>query len=197
MKGFFNYFGGQLAALIAFFAFPAIQYFLLRRFSRQEGAPQLWFVPAYGFRLIIRNLPGKRTFSDLKTRVMLRTVVQPGNGITVKTFVDQMLISADDFFLFPGTDQTLVSFRLERSAVDSIDFIFTDKLGTEKRRFPLNAFDRLICDYSANLENMLNFDIKVGKRAELMSKSLARILSEIDAHHVERQFPLDRIRDVH
>jgi len=44
---------------------------------------------------------------------------------------------------------------------------------------------------------MLNFDIKVSKRAELTSKSLARILSVIDAHHVEQQFPLDRIRDVH
>lgn len=184
-------------ALITFFAFPTIRYFLLRRFSRKEGAPQLWFIPAYGFRLVIRNLPGKRSFSELKTRAMLRTIVPSGNDVTVNTFMDRMLISVDDFFLFPGTDQTLVSFRLERASADLIDFIFTDKLGTEQKRFSLNTFDKLICDYTANLENIFNFDIKMGKRAEITSTSLAKILSQIDAHSVERMFPLDRIRDVH
>ncbi len=197
MKEFLSYFGGQLMALITFFAFPTIRYFLLRRFSRKEGAPQLWFIPAYGFRLVIRNLPGKRSFSELKTRAMLRTIVPSGNDVTVNTFMDRMLISVDDFFLFPGTDQTLVSFRLERASADLIDFIFTDKLGTEQKRFSLNTFDKLICDYTANLENIFNFDIKMGKRAEITSTSLAKILSQIDAHSVERMFPLDRIRDVH
>jgi len=197
IKEFLNNFGGQLLALITFFAFPAIQYILLRRFSQQEGAPQLWFIPAFGFRLVIRNLPRKRTFSELKTRAMLRTIVPAGDRATVSTFIDEVLSSRDDFFLFPGTDQTLVSFRLEHISSGSIDFIFTDKLGAERKRFPLNTFDKLICDYTANLENILNFDIKMGKRAEITSTSLAKIISQIDAHSVERMFPLDRIRDVH
>jgi hypothetical protein len=194
---FFKEFGGQFLALVAFFAFPAIQYVLLRRFSRQEGAPQLWFIPAYGFRLVIRNLPGKRTLSELKTRAILRTIVPVSNLASVSTFVDEILISKDDFFLFPGTDQVLVSFRLEHSSPDSIDFIVTDKIGVETKRVALGSFDKLICDYSANLENIFNFDLKMGKRAELTSKSLAGILSETDANPVEREFPLDNIRDVH
>ena len=126
--------GSQLVALAAFFAFPAIQYILLRRFSRREGAPELWFLPKYGFRLVIRNIPGKRTLSELKTRVMLRTIVSASEGASVAAFMDEVLLTHEDFFLFPGTDQTLVSFRLERAASDSIDFIFSDKLGIEKKR---------------------------------------------------------------
>jgi hypothetical protein len=197
MIEFLKEFGGQLLALLTFFAFPAIQYALLRRFSRYQGAPQLWFVPAYGFRLVVRNLPGKRTFSDLKTRAILRTVVPAGARASVSTFMDEVLVSKDDFFLFPGTDQTLISFRLERTSRNSVEFIFTDKLGNEKKRFPLNSVEKLICDYTANLENIFNFDIKMGKRAEITSKSLAEFLSQIEAHPIERQLPLDRIRDVH
>ncbi len=197
MKEFLSYFGGQLMALITFFAFPTIRYFLLRRFSRKEGAPELWFIPAYGFRLVVRNLPRKRTFSDLKTRAILRTVVPPGARASISTFMDEVLVSKDDFFLFPGTDETVISFRLERTSHNSVEFIFTDKLGNEKKRLPLNSFEKLICDYTANLENIFNFDIKMGKRAEITSKSLAEILSQIEAHPVERQLPLDRVRDVH
>jgi hypothetical protein len=46
----------QLLALAAFFAFPAIQYLLLKRFARNEGQPELWYLPKYGFRVVIRNI---------------------------------------------------------------------------------------------------------------------------------------------
>jgi hypothetical protein len=61
-------------ALAAFFAFPAIQYLLLKRFARNEGQPELWYLPKYSFRLVIRNIPGKRALSDLKYCARLRGV---------------------------------------------------------------------------------------------------------------------------
>lgn len=188
---------GQLLALVTFFAFPAIQYILLRRFTQKEGAPELWFLPAFGFRMVIRNMSGRRTFSELKTRALLRTVVPARTGASVRTFMDEALSAREDFYLFPETDQTLISFRLERTTSGAIDFIFTDKLGVEKKRFPLTSFETLICDFTANLENMLNFDVKMGKRAELTSKSMAAIFSDIETAPRERKFSLDRIRDVH
>jgi len=194
MKEFFT----QLLALVAFFAFPAFQYIVLRQFSKREGAPQLWFLPRYQcFRLVIRNIPGKRTLSELKTRAVLRAIVPATEGATVASFMDEVLPTGEDFFLFPGNDHTLISFRLERTSSNSIDFILADKLGVEKKRFSLNTFQRLICDYTANIENLLNFDIKMGKRAEVSSESLGKIFAEIDARPIERSFPIDRIRDVH
>ena len=66
----------------------------------------------------------------------------------------------------------------------------------EQRRIPLASFDRLICDYTANLENILNFDIKMAKRADLTSKTLKQILSETKKNPVEGNFDLDRVRHV-
>ena len=187
---------GQLVALATFFAFPALQYILLRRFARTEGNPQLWFLPAYGFRLVIRNLPGKKTLSELKLRAKLRRVVPGSAGASAASFMEEVLIDREDFFLFPGTDQIIISFRLERSSSGSADFIVTDKLGAEQKRFPLSSFDKLICDYTANLENLLNFDIKMAKRAELTSETLGRILMQVEQRPVEGSFDLDRIRHV-
>jgi hypothetical protein len=56
----------QLIALIAFFAFPAVQYVLLKTLSRKEGNPELWYLPDHGFRLVIRNLPRKRILTDIR-----------------------------------------------------------------------------------------------------------------------------------
>jgi len=197
MNEFVKQVGAQCLALFTFFAFPVIQYFLLRKFTRKEGAPELWFLPAYGFRLVIRNLPGKRTLSDIKYRVFIRTVVSAGSGISVATLMEEVLLEKEEQFLFPGVDQILISFRIERNASRSIDFIVADKRGVESRRVSIDAFEKLICDYGADLENLLNFDVKIGKRAELSSKSLLDIFEQIERDPIERSFPLDRIRDVH
>lgn len=186
----------QLVALVAFFAFPALQYLLLRRFTRNEGDPELWYLPAYGFRLVIRNIPGKKTLSELKLRAKLRTIVRSSSGSSAATLVEEILLDREDFFLFPGTDQIIISFRLERLADGSVEFILTDKLGSQQRRFPLHDFEKLICDYTANLENFLNFDIKLAKRCEVTSTTLAAIHAHIEENPVEDCFPLDRIRNV-
>ena len=60
----------QLLALVTFFAFPATQYLLLKRYSRREGRPDLWYLPAYGFRLVVRKIPGKKTLSNIRYRAL-------------------------------------------------------------------------------------------------------------------------------
>jgi hypothetical protein len=88
-------------------------------------------------------MSGKRTFSEIKTRATLRTVVPASHGSSVSSLVDEILVHRDDFFLFPGTDQTIVRFRLERTPSGSCDFIFIDQAGAEKKRVPLKNFDNL------------------------------------------------------
>jgi hypothetical protein len=54
MEKFIEALIGQLLALIAFFAFPMLQYRYLKRFARNEGKPELWYNPGYRtFRLVI------------------------------------------------------------------------------------------------------------------------------------------------
>jgi hypothetical protein len=184
---------GQLLGLLTFFAFPAFQYFSLKIFAKNEGQPQLWYLPKYGFRLVIRNLPGKRTLSDIKCRALLRKVITSSSGASVATYQDDVLLGREDFFLFPGNDQVLVSFNLD-GGDDDLCFVLTDKLGQEKKRVPLEDFDRLICDYVATVENILNFDIKLAKRAEMKSSTLGTIWKELKGQ--ECSFPIDRIRNV-
>src|SRR6267378_2193970 len=101
---------GQLVALATFFAFPALQYVFLKWSSRRKGEPELWYLPAYGFRLVIGNIGRKSTFSDIRYRAFIRSVVPAGPGSSVKTWIDERLLEREDFFLFAGGDQVLLTF---------------------------------------------------------------------------------------
>src|SRR4051794_14610693 len=103
---------GQLLALLTFFAFPAIQFFILKRFSRKEGRPELWYLPSFGFRLVIRNLPYKKTLSELRYKTVLRKIIPGDLASSVSTLQDETLIEKEDFFLFPGYDQILICFKI-------------------------------------------------------------------------------------
>ncbi|MFZ5494785.1 MAG: hypothetical protein ACOZE5_05540 [Verrucomicrobiota bacterium] len=187
----------QLLALVAFFAFPAIQYFWLKHFVRKEGQPVLWYLPKYGFRLVISNIPGRKVLSEIKVRTRVRRIVASSAGASAATFMDQILVEQEEMFVFPGSDQVLVSFRLELSPSGKSQFVFTDKLGVSKQTFETDSFDKLVCDYVANVENLLNFDIKLGKRVELKTETLKILLTEIQADpDTERSFPVDRVREV-
>lgn len=64
----------QLLALVTFFAFPTFQYLLLKRYARRQGDPQLWYLPAHGFRLVVRNIGDREhcpTSSIVQSYVML------------------------------------------------------------------------------------------------------------------------------
>lgn len=184
----------QLLALLTFFAFPALQYLWLRRFTQREGRPELWYLPRYGFRLVAHNISGQRTLSDIRYRTILRKFIPRGAGSSVVTLQDTLLVEREEFFLFPGTDQVLLSFKLELAASGELIFVHTDKLGKELGRHSVSEDDRIVSDYTATVENLFNFDIRLAKRTELNGKSLLQMLSEAPTN--EREFPIDRIRDV-
>jgi hypothetical protein len=186
----------QLLALTAFFAFPAIQYLLLKRFVRNEGQPELWYLPKYGFRLVIRNIPGKRALSDLKYCARLRKIVPASQGSSVATYEEDVLTREDDFFLFPGSDQLILSFGIEGESATNLEFLLTDRFGREKRRVPFANIDVLIADYTATLENLFNFNVKLAKRAVIKVASLRNVWLEVEENNVEQQFAIDVVRSV-
>ena len=185
----------QLVALAAFFAFPAIQYIFLKKYSHKEGRPELWYLPAFGFRLVVRNISGTRTLSDIRYRALVRHVVPGDHGASVATWDDVILLEREDFFLFPGSDQVLLSFKLERGD-SGILLLHTSKLGKELARVPLSEESCVIADYSANLENLLNFDVRLAKRVEVTTETLARALDAVQRNNEEQQFMPSRVRNV-
>jgi hypothetical protein len=186
----------QLLALVAFFAFPAFQYFFLRYITRFEGSPELWYLPAYGFRLVIRNLPRKKKLYDIKYQAFLRDIVRGGPGSSVNTLNDIQLLEKTDFFLFPGTDQVLIQFMLERDEKGIPYFIHTDKLGNEIKRVLFNEFELLISDYVATIQNLFHFDIKIQKRVKINRDDLIRMMVTIEHEKVEQAFPVSEVLDL-
>lgn len=185
----------QLVALLTFFAFPAIQYILLKRYSRKEGAPELWYLPQYGFRLVMRNNPGTKTLSEIRYRALIREVIPPGAGASVVTWNDRLLHERDDFFLFPHADQVLLSFQLERGESGLI-FVYTDKLGNAIERITLSDRAVVIADYVANVENLFNFDVKLAKRVEITMTDLFAVAEVVAKSNVEQECRTTRVRDV-
>jgi hypothetical protein len=186
----------QLISLGAFFLYPAIQYISLKSFAKKEGQLELWYLPDYGFRFVIRNIPNKKVLSDIKYKISLRKVLPSSSGSSVGTFYDSEVIKGDDFFLLPGTDKILFSFQIEERSIDNLDLIFTDKLGNEPRRYSLNDFNMIICEYEANLNNLFNFDIKLSKMAGIKKSSLSSFWDDIKKNSTERKFVIDEIIDI-
>lgn len=162
----------QLIALVTFFAFPALQYLIFKRFSKKQGQPELWYLPAYGFRLVIRNIPNNRTLSEIKAKTIIRQTIPANINSSVSTFQDKTIFEFEDLFLLPQSDKILLSFRIDGSETGKLNFIQTDKLGSSISIIPFDKIDELISDYSANLENLLNFDIKIMKRVSISKKLL-------------------------
>lgn len=187
---------GQIIALATFFAFPAIQYYLLKRFSKKHGNPELWYLPSYGFRLVISNIPNRRTLSDLRHKSILRKIIPSNDGSTVSTLIDEKLLDKDEFFLFGGYDEILICFKIDDSNKKDVKFILTDKLGNGLKEFSFSNFHQIISDYTANIENYLNFDIKVAKRVILKTNTLLQHWNTIKGNNNEQNFLIDRVRDV-
>jgi len=85
MNNFLEQLLSQIVALAAFFAFPVIQYILLKIVSKREGNPEHWYLPEYGFRLVIRNKPRKKILKDIKYSIMLIRNTPPSEGCDVST----------------------------------------------------------------------------------------------------------------
>ena len=186
----------QLLALVAFFAFPAIQYILLKVYSKREGRPEIWYLPAYKhFRLVVRNITGKKTLSDIKYRVIIRSVVPPHDGCSVETWLDQVITERNDFFLFPESDQLMLCFRVEYDNSGLI-LVHTDKLNKTVARLPFSQTSLIVADYSANLENLLNFDVRLAKRVKIPASELTHLFNEIRKNDQEQNFVPKCICDV-
>jgi hypothetical protein len=183
---------GQVAALATFFAFPALQYILLKRYARSEGRPELWFLPQWGFRLVIHNITGQKKLSEIHYRAMLRHTILAGEGSSVNTYEDHILHEREEFFLFPNTDQVLLSFKVELAA-EGLVLIHTDKLGKELNRFLVTKSHKLIVDYTANIENFFNFDVRLARRVQL-SGTLIDKLKNPGAE--EKEFELNDIVEI-
>jgi len=187
----------QFLALVAFFAFPAIEYVWLKTSVRKEGQPALWYLPDYGFRLVIRNLPRKKTLTDVRYQAYLRRVVPPSPGASVATYDDRMLVEIGDFFLLPGTDQVLISFKLEKGEdSEKLCFVHTSKLGDEKERIPVDDIAYLIADYTARIENLFGFDVRVAKQVRVSSESLKEVWQDTQLDSVEQSFSVCEARDI-
>jgi hypothetical protein len=154
---------GQVLALVAFLAFPAGQYIILKALSHREGKPELWYLPDYGFRLVIRNLPRRRVLTNIRYRAFLRRRIPASEGASVATLDDHELLCREDMVLFPGTDQILVCFRGVSTDDESFSFVQTDKLGNQQQVVRLDLSARLVCDYSAVIQNFLQLQRHSGQ----------------------------------
>ncbi len=189
-----NIFCEQLLALLTFFAFPIIQYGIVKWSSSHDGNPELWYLPSYGFRLVIRNLPRKKKLFDIKYRSFTRKIIPSNVGSSVKSYIDTELINREDFFLYPGIDQILISFKLISEPNNKVIFIHTDKLGNELSRKSLTEFDKLISDYTASIKNLFQFDAKIEKRIEIEKDELISFYEKITKNNQEQSFPLTVIK---
>ncbi len=181
----FDTFLGQLLALVTFFLFPAIQYITLKSFSKNEGKPELWYLPAFGFRLVIRNIPRKKTLSDIKARTILRQIIPSSIGSSVNTFQDIALKEIDEFFLLPENDLILISFKIEKAG-EKLVFIQTDKLGDKIMESDFDKFQELTTSYTANIENYLNFDVKIAKQMTLNKNDLEQCWASVKNNKEQR-----------
>jgi hypothetical protein len=152
-------------------------------------------LPKYGFRLVIRNIPGKRALSDLKYCARLRKI-PASQGSSVATYEEDVRTREHDFFLFPGSDQLILSFGIEGESETNLEFLLTDRFGREKRRVPFANIDVLIADYTATLGNLFNFNVKLAKRAVIKVASLRNVWLEVEKNNVEQQFAIDVVRSV-
>jgi hypothetical protein len=186
---------GQFIALLTFFAFPAFQYVILKRFSKRQGEPELWHLPAFGFRLVIRNILNKKTLYDIRSKTIIRDYIPSKDGSSVGTYMEETLIEREDFFLFPGTDQILICFKLIVKEGDLI-FAKTDKLGNILKEFRISEFECIISDYVANIKNIFNFDVKISKRVILNADDLIKYWNNIQKDNIEGKFKCSEIINV-
>lgn len=195
-------FAGQWLALVTFFLFPIIQYCILWAASRRKGRPELWYLPAYGFRLVIRNLPHKKILTDIKYRVIVRSCIPRSEGSSVATMIDRPVLANEDMVLFPKTDQILLSFNLRVNNGTSQEtcpllLVVTDKTGVENLSVPLSLGDRLLCDYAATIHNPFSFNVQTGKRIELNGDRILEIFEEVKEENVEQCFAPSRVRNIY
>jgi predicted XRE-type DNA-binding protein len=102
----------------------------------------------------------------------------------------------------------LSSLRTVRHAPDSVcdinrircaispDFAHTDKLGNEKEWIAIDDITFLISEYTANIENLFNFDVKVAKHVRVKAELLKEIWQTIQQNNFEQSFQVSEVRNI-
>jgi len=187
-----EYLIGALIGLMTFFLYPIIEYLAKKVLNRNHGNPELWFLPDYCFRLVIRNMPSKVRLYDLKYKTKVRKEILSSSGSSVSTLQEEILVNDNDFFLLPGFDQVILAFRLE--VIDNKQyFILTDKLGEERSKTEFDNIDIIISDYFVQIANWFHFNVIVGRRIEITKKDLEEIIETISEEREEQQIRLKKI----
>jgi hypothetical protein len=186
----------QLVALATFFAFPAIQYVLLKIISKKEGNPELWYLPARGFRLVIRNKPRKKILKDIKYNIALIKIIQPSEGCDIATTDINYIRKGEKLFLFPGADHILLNFKLQSSINGDISFVYTDEIGNIINNLQLSNLSGVRCDYSSIIQNFFNFNIQFGKMVYISASMIQQLFDDIKNNNSEKKFNLDNIKNI-
>jgi hypothetical protein len=183
---------GVFIGFITFFLYPMFEFYVKRRYSKNVGNPELWYLPSFGFRLVIRNIPNNINLFDLKYKTILRKIVSSNSGSSVSTLQDEVLVNSEELFLISGYDQVIVSFQLKIDN-NNLYFILTDKLGVEKSKHLLDSDSLIVCDYKATIDNKFHFDVPVGRRIVIKKETLIKTLQTIQNDNTEQRFELNKI----
>jgi hypothetical protein len=189
-------FFGQLLALAAFFAFPIVQYVFLWCTSKNEGKAELWYLPDHGFRLVMRNIPRRRTFYNVRYKSLVRDLIPPSKGSSVGSWKDDEILNVNEFFLLPGSDQTLLQYNLSQNGSGLLHIERTDKSGKVLSKHPVGKEAKLVADYEATLKNWFHFDVRVARRVEISESGLRSSLEQIEEHDIEQYFDICQIINV-
>jgi hypothetical protein len=70
-------------------------------------------------------------------------------------------------------------------------------MGADEAAINFGREDRMICDYSAVIQNPFNFNVTTGKRIEIYGENLFDIFNETLTGDVEGRFALSRVRNIY
>lgn len=178
---------------LGYLAFPTVQHLILKRITRRHGNPELWHLPKFGFRLVVRNIPNGQTLYGIKSRCIIRKVVFSERGSSVDTYLDDTIHEKEDFFLLPQNDLILIGFKIDKSDNQSLHFVVTDKIGRSVREIPFDCFDMLIVEYIANIKNKFNFDVKIAKQIVLKKNEFEMYWQSVSNSNHEQKIHLSSI----
>lgn len=185
---------GQLLALLTFFLFPVIQFLILKYHSRHEGLPELWYLPDYGFRLVIRNMGRPRNLYDVKYHAYIREKTEKSSGSSVGASIYSTLERDESPVLLNGYDKVMVCFNLIGRSKEELEFAHTDSHGIVLTQSPVQENKSVIVEYSAMIDNGFNFDIRVLKRIEInFSEMINLYIATNSGFPEEQRFELQNV----
>ena len=186
---------GQVLALITFFLFPVIQFLLLKFYTRKEGLPELWFLPKYGFRLVVRNIPSSKNLYDLKYRVFIQKVfpADSGSSVGARQFID--IDDKEIPLLLSRSDQVMLCFNFSGNIDGDLKVASTDYLGNVIEEYDLEKDMSIVAEYSAVIDNRFNFDVKVMQRVEICFEDLVYYYNQVnEGLSSELKLPLNNVK---